>query len=49
MSEYIKLFQTTAQRVDHETNNYLEPYVSLTLHDTTYSATLGGGGEVLKK
>ena len=43
MSEYIKLFQTTAQRVDHETNNYLEPYVSLTLHDTTYSATLGGG------
>ena len=49
MSEYIKLFQTTAQRVDHETNNYLEPYVSLTLHDTTYSATLGGRGEGIKE
>ena len=49
MNEYIKLFQTTAQRVDHETNNYLEPYVSLTLHDTTYSATLGGSGEGIKE
>ena len=49
MSECIKLFQTTAQRVDHETNNYLEPYVSLTLHDTTYSATLGGRGEGIKE
>ena len=43
MSKYIKLFQNATQRVDHETNNYIEPYVSLTLDGTTYSATLGGG------
>lgn len=42
MSKFIKKFQNTLQRVDYETNNYIEPYVSLTLNDTTYSATLGG-------
>ena len=42
MSKLIKKFQNRLQRVDYETNNYIEPYVSLTLNDATYSATLGG-------
>lgn len=42
MSKYIKLFQDTIQRTEYETNNYIEPYLSLTLNDTVYSATMGG-------
>lgn len=42
MVKFIKKFQNTLQRVDYETNNYIEPYVSLTLNDTTYSARWGG-------
>ena len=48
MGKFIKKFQNTLQRVNYETNNYIEPYVSLTLNDTTYSATFGGGEEYIK-
>lgn len=48
MSKFIKKFQNTPQRVGYETNNYIEPYVSLTLNDTTYSARWGGVEEYVK-
>lgn len=48
MSKYIKLFQDTIQRIQHETNNYIEPYLSLTLNDTTYSATFRGTSNNIK-
>ena len=41
--KYIKLFQDDAERIPFETNNYEEPYVSLTLKRPQYSATVGGG------
>lgn len=49
MSKYIKLFQNTIQRTEYEANNYIEPYLSLTLNDTVYSATLGGNGNDIKE